>query len=142
MIAGSAHLEGTLRGFTQKQINFLQQRIRDIGQGIAASFNCEVKVDLNQGGYYPVENNPQLTKDFIDFMQADPAVTFVPTDPVMTGEDFGYLLNKIPGTMFWLGVNDPDSQLHAADFSPDETALAPGVTAIIHFLTHRMAEAA
>ena len=142
VIAGSAHLEGTLRGFTQKQINFLQQRIRDIGQGIAASFNCEVKVDLNQGGYYPVENNPHLTKDFIDFMQADPAVTFVPTDPVMTGEDFGYLLNKIPGTMFWLGVNDPDSQLHAADFSPDETALAPGVTAIIHFLTHRMAEAA
>ena len=142
VIAGSAHLEGTLRGFTQKQINFLQQRIRDIGQGIAASFNCEVKVDLNQGGYYPVENNPHLTKDFIDFMQADPAVTFVPTDPVMTGEDFGYLLNKIPGTMFWLGVNDPDSQLHAADFSPDEAALAPGVTAIIHFLTHRMAEAA
>lgn len=140
VIAGRAHLEGTLRGFTQKQIDFLQQRIRDIGQGIAASFNCHVNVDLNQGGYYPVENNPQLTKDFIQYMQTDPAVTFAPTGPVMTGEDFGYLLNKIPGTMFWLGVNDPDSQLHAADFSPDEAALAPGVTAVVHFLEHRMAE--
>ncbi len=140
VIAGRAHLEGTLRGFTQKQIDFLQQRIRDIGRGIAASFNCNVNVDLNQGGYYPVENNPQLTKDFIQYMQSDPAVTFAPTGPVMTGEDFGYLLNKIPGTMFWLGVNDPDSQLHAADFSPDEAALAPGVTAVVHFLEHRMAE--
>lgn len=140
VIAGRAHLEGTLRGFTQKQIDFLQQRIRDIGQGIAASFNCHVNVDLNQGGYYPVENNPRLTKDFIQYMQTDPAVTFAPTGPVMTGEDFGYLLNKIPGTMFWLGVNDPDSQLHAADFSPDEAALAPGVTAVVHFLEHRMAE--
>ena len=140
VIAGHAHLEGTLRGFTQKQIDFLQQRIRDIGQGIAASFNCEVNVDLNQGGYYPVENNPQLTLDFIQYMQGDPAVTFAPTGPVMTGEDFGYLLNKIPGTMFWLGVNDPDSQLHAPDFSPDEAALAPGVTAVVHFLEHRMAE--
>lgn len=140
VIAGRAHLEGTLRGFTQKQIDFLQQRIRDIGRGIAASFNCNVNVDLNQGGYYPVENNPQLTKDFIQYMQSDPAVTFAPTGPVMTGEDFGYLLNKIPGTMFWLGVNDPDSQLHAADFSPDEDALAPGVTAVVHFLEHRMAE--
>lgn len=140
VIAGRAHLEGTLRGFTQKQIDFLQQRIRDIGRGIAASFNCDVNVDLNQGGYYPVENNLQLTKDFIQFMQSDPAVTFTPTGPVMTGEDFGYLLNKIPGTMFWLGVNDPDSQLHAADFSPDEAALAPGVTAVVHFLEHRMSE--
>lgn len=140
VIAGRAHLEGTLRGFTQKQIDFLQQRIRDISRGIAASFNCDVNVDLNQGGYYPVENNPQLTKDFIQYMQSDPAVTFAPTGPVMTGEDFGYLLNKIPGTMFWLGVNDPDSQLHAADFSPDEAALAPGVTSVVHFLEHRMAE--
>lgn len=140
VIAGRAYLEGTLRGFTQKQIDFLQQRIRDIGRGIAASFNCDVNVDLNQGGYYPVENNPQLTKDFIQYMQSDPAVTFAPTGPVMTGEDFGYLLNKIPGTMFWLGVNDPDSQLHAADFSPDESALAPGVTAVVYFLEHRMAE--
>lgn len=140
VIASRAHLEGTLRGFTQQQIDFLQQRIRDIGQGIAASFNCQVKVALNQGGYYPVENNDKLTKDFIQVMRDDPDVTFVDTKPVMTGEDFGYLLNKIPGTMFWLGVNDPDSQLHAADFSPDEAALVPGVTAVVHFLEHRMLE--
>ncbi|MCG4284390.1 N-acetyldiaminopimelate deacetylase [Lacticaseibacillus paracasei] len=140
VIAGRAHLEGTLRGFTQQQIDFLQQRIRDIGQGIAASFNCQVKVALNQGGYYPVENNDKLTKDFIQVMKDDPDVTFVDTKPVMTGEDFGYLLNKIPGTMFWLGVNDPDSQLHAAGFSPDEAALVPGVTAVVHFFEHRMLE--
>ena len=140
VIAGRAHLEGTLRGFTQQQIDFLQQRIRDIGQGIAASFNCQVKVALNQGGYYPVENNDKLTKNFIQVMKDDPDVTFVDTKPVMTGEDFGYLLNKIPGTMFWLGVIDPDSQLHAADFSPDEAALVPGVTAVVHFLEHRMLE--
>ncbi|MCT4384040.1 N-acetyldiaminopimelate deacetylase [Lacticaseibacillus paracasei] len=140
VIAGRAHLEGTLRGFTQQQIDFLQQRIRAIGQGIAASFNCQVKVALNQGGYYPVENNDKLTKDFIQVMKDDPDVTFVDTKPVMTGEDFGYLLNKIPGTMFWLGVNDPDSQLHAVDFSPDEAALVPGVTAVVHFLEYRMLE--
>lgn len=140
VIAGRAHLEGTLRGFTQQQIDFLQQRIRAIGQGIAASFNCQVKVALNQGGYYPVENNDKLTKNFIQVMKDDPDVTFVDTKPVMTGEDFGYLLNKIPGTMFWLGVNDPDSQLHAADFLPDEAALVPGVTAVVHFFEHRMLE--
>ncbi len=39
-------------------------------------------------------------------MQNAPDVEFIETEPKMTGEDFGYLLSKFPGTMFWLGVND------------------------------------
>lgn len=30
--------------------------------GIARSYNMEVKLKLNQGGYWPVENDPELTK--------------------------------------------------------------------------------
>jgi N-acetyldiaminopimelate deacetylase len=66
-------------------------------------------------------------------------VNFIETPGVMTGEDFGYLLNKIPGTMFWLGVND-SHELHSAELSPDESALTPGVNAICGFLAHRMSE--
>lgn len=42
--------------------------------------------------------------------------------PAMTGEDFGYLLNKIPGVMFWLGVDTPYA-LHHPQMSPNEAAL-------------------
>lgn len=139
VIADHARIEGTLRGFTQKAISYLQGRLKQVAQGVAESFDCEVNIELNQGGYYPVENNPELTRDFMAYMQAQPDVNFIETPGVMTGEDFGYLLNKIPGTMFWLGVND-SHELHSAELSPDESALTPGVNAICGFLAHRMSE--
>ena len=70
-------------------------------------------------------------------MKNNPEVNFIETQPAMTGEDFGFLLNKIPGTMFWLGVDD-DSELHSATFNPKEESIYQGVKAIISFLKERM----
>ena len=60
-IAGHAHLEGTIRGLSQSMIERIDQRLREVTAGIAKSFNAEVKIQLNQGGYWHVENNPHLT---------------------------------------------------------------------------------
>src|SRR5699024_11027738 len=116
----------------------IDQRLKEICLGIEKSFGVEVKLDLNQGGYWPVENNPQLTKNFISYMKSQPTVNFITTEPKMTGEDFGFLLAKFPGTMFWLGVGDPDSQLHTATLNPDEKSIQRGVDAIKGFLINRM----
>lgn len=139
VIAGHAHIEGTIRGLTQVMIKRIDQRLQDVGEGIARSFNAKVTVGLNQGGYLPVENNPELTKRFIRFMKTDSNVNFIETEPAMTGEDFGYLLSKIPGTMFWLGVED-DSQLHSATLNPKESSIKAGINSITGFMTARMAE--
>ena len=98
-----------------------------------------VNLELNQGGYWPVENNSELTKRFISYMKSTPSVNFIETEPAMTGEDFGFLLAKFPGTMFWLGVDD-DSQLHSATLKPKEEAIQRGVDAITGFLEYRMTE--
>lgn len=111
--------------------------MKAIGKGIAISFDCDVDVELNQGGYLPVENNPELTDNFINFMKNNKQIEFIETKPAMTGEDFGYLLHKFPGTMFWLGVED-DSQLHSDTFNPKETSIEKGVKAIIQFIEFRM----
>lgn len=139
VIAGHAHIEGTIRGLTQTMIETIDQRLKDLCEGIARSYNADVTVDLNQGGYLPVENNPALTKRFITYMKQQSSVAFVETEPAMTGEDFGYLLSKIPGTMFWLGVDD-DSQLHSSTLTPKEAAIKKGIDAITGFLTYRMAD--
>lgn len=136
-IAGHAHLEGTIRGLSQSMIERIDQRLREVTAGIAKSFNAEVKIQLNQGGYWPVENNPHLTAEFINYMKENSQVNYQNTQPAMTGEDFGYLLAQIPGTMFWLGVDD-SSQLHSATFNPQESALIAGVTAIVGFLQAHM----
>lgn len=137
VIAGHTRIEGTIRGLTQKMIEQIDQRLRDVCEGIGRSYNMDVELNLNQGGYWPVENNPALTKRFIDYMKSAPDVNFVETAPAMTGEDFGYLLAKFPGTMFWLGVDD-DSQLHSATLTPKESAIRRGVDAITGFLEARM----
>ena len=139
VIAGHTRIEGTIRGLTQKMIEHIDHRLQAVCDGVAASFGLEVKLGLNQGGYWPVENNPVLTRRFIDYMQQAPDVNFIETAPAMTGEDFGYLLAQFPGTMFWLGVED-DSQLHSATLTPNEDAIQKGVDAITGFLNYRMQE--
>lgn len=136
VIAGQCQIDGTIRALTQENNLLIQKRVRQIAEGIAQAFDCEVKLELNQGGYYPVENNDHTTKAFMDYMQANDQVDFVETAPAMTGEDFGYLLSKIPGTMFWVGVESPHS-LHSEFLSPKEEAIPKAVTTIVGYLEHR-----
>ncbi|MFH5812319.1 N-acetyldiaminopimelate deacetylase [Companilactobacillus sp. FL22-1] len=137
VIAGEAKLYGTIRGLTQEMILFVRKRLKEVAAGLEQSFDCSISVAYNQGGYYPVENDPTTTKRLIDFMKQAADITFEETSPKMTGEDFGYLIHKIPGTMFWLGVDSP-AALHSADFLPKEAAIEKGVAAIVEFLKYRM----
>lgn len=137
VIAGKAQIKGTIRGMTQEMITLIQKRLKTLAEGIAHSFDAKLELRLEQGGYLPVENDEKLTRFFIEYAKKTPTVEFIETTPKMTGEDFGYLLSKIPGTMFWLGVNAPDS-LHSAHLIPDQAALKKGVTAISGFLEARM----
>ena len=137
VIADHARLEGTIRGLTQVMIEKIKERVQEICEGIERSFEVEVRLGLNQGGYFPVENDPVLTKRFIRFMQENPDVVYEEVPPAMTGVDFGYLLHQFPGTMFWLGV-DGGAQLHESSMSPKEGAIQKGITAITEFLEYRM----
>ena len=51
----------------------------------------------------------------------------------MTGEDFGYYLDKIPGTMFWLGVDSPFG-LHHPQMTPQEEAIPFAIEHVGDFL--------
>ena len=137
VIADHARLEGTIRGLTQVMIEKIKERVQEICEGIERSFEVEVRLGLNQGGYFPVENDPVLTKRFIRFMQENPDVVYEEVPPAMTGEDLGYLLHQFPGTMLWLGV-DGGAQLHESSMSPKEGAIQKGITAITEFLEYRM----
>ena len=65
----------------------------------------KLDLELKQGGYLPVENQPELAKELMDFSQLREDVNLIDILPAMTGEDFGFLLSKVPGVMFWLGID-------------------------------------
>ena len=137
VIAETAFLHGTIRTLTQEMNALTQKRIRAIAEGVALSFGLEVDIELKQGGYLPVENNPDLAQELMTFFDARDGVNLIDIAPAMTGEDFGYILSKIPGVMFWLGIETPYA-LHHPKMSTNEAALAFGVKQISAFLKTRV----
>ena len=51
----TAEVYGTIRTLTQEMSLLIQKRVRQIAEGVAASFGMEVDIMLKQGGYLPVE---------------------------------------------------------------------------------------
>ncbi|MDR3241132.1 MAG: N-acetyldiaminopimelate deacetylase [Lactobacillaceae bacterium] len=137
IVADTAVITGTIRALRQQDIEIMFKRVREIGAGIATMYDLEVNIDIEQSGYLAVENDLDLTTDFMNFMNAS-EFEFVESEPAMTGEDFGFLMSKFKGMMFWLGVGDLEHPLHNAKMSPDEAALPVGVNALVAYLQHRM----
>ena len=133
VIAETAFLHGTIRTLTMEMNLLTQKRLETIARGAAAAFDMDIDLELKQGGYLPVENNPDLADELMTFFDQAEDVTLIDILPAMTGEDFGYLLSKVDGVMFWLGVDSPYA-LHHPQMSPKEEALSFGVKAISPFL--------
>ena len=133
IIAETAYVHGTIRALTLDVLEFTKKRAIEIAEGIGKSFNVELDLKIIQGGYLPVENNPQLADELMDFFEKLPDVNLINIDPAMTGEDFGYLLSKISGVMFWLGIDSP-AALHSNQMNPNEGALKFAVENISKFL--------
>lgn len=137
IISETASLRGTIRALTQDTSLLMQDRVKTIAQGVAASFNMEVEMEFRQGAWLPVENQPDLADELMVFFGNSKAVNLIDCPPAMTGEDFGYLLQKVPGVMFWLGIDTP-YPLHHAKMSPDENALPFAVEEISAFLAYKV----
>ncbi|TSB45317.1 N-acetyldiaminopimelate deacetylase [Alkalicoccobacillus porphyridii] len=136
IIAETARVEGTIRSLSIESMNEIKHRIEAIAKGIEASFECELTIDYGSN-YCQVANHPKLTQEYMDFAEADSEVTFIEAPAAMTGEDFGYFLEQIPGFMFWLGVDSPYG-LHDARLNPDERALAQAVSHVTSYLNWKM----
>ena len=133
VISDHARIEGTIRALTKDMSYRVQKRFKEIAQGIEMTYQCKVDVDLNMYGYLPVINTPKETEAFVQFMKNRADVHYEEAGTAMTGEDFGYLLDKVPGTMFWLGVDTPYG-LHHPQMSPKEEAIPFAIKAVRDFL--------
>ena len=116
----------------------VQKRVKTVAEGVAAAFDMEVGSGT-QRGVLPVENRPALARELMDFFEEKDGIELIDIEPAMTGEDFGYLLSKVDGVMFWLGIDSPYA-LHHPQMSPKEEALAIGVDAVFSFLKKKAAE--
>jgi amidohydrolase len=104
VIPDSCEILGTVRAVSEST----RQRVHDglirVAEGIAAAHDVEVDVEVELG--YPVTVNDRDFASFAAGVAKDVVGedhTILLPNPVMGAEDFSYVLDRIPGSMVFLG---------------------------------------
>lgn len=138
IIAEHARLEGTIRTLSAGSMSRIKSRIEAMLAGLETAFEC--RAEWNYGSTYLQVNNDQaLTREFMDWAAEHSEAEIVECREAMTGEDFGFFLEKIPGFMFWLGVGAPYG-LHHAKLEPDERAIGTAIRTVTGYLAWKSAK--
>jgi amidohydrolase len=126
-----ATLFGTVRTLNPEVRERLIQRIPEMAANIAAAFGATAETAYLRG-YPAMVNNPAMC-DLVR-RAAVPLIgeENIRDKPVgLGGEDFSFVLERVPGAMFRLGTGNVDQGLtwgcHHPKFDVDETALPLGV---------------
>lgn len=132
VIAETARLEGTIRTLSAESMKNVKARIEALAEGMRVGYECDVMIDYGSM-YYQVDNDEQLTEEFMTFAEEQSSMQLIRCSEAMTGEDFGYMLKDIPGFMFWLGV-DSSYGLHHAKLDPNEGAIPKAIDLIVQYI--------
>ena len=136
VIPERAELAGTLRTVDERTREEVHQGIERVATGIAAAHGCGAVVEIKKG--YPVTVNHGGFAEFTLEVFGDllgPASVSTMRAPVMGAEDWSYVLQRVPGSMAFLGVCPDGEDPHAAHachsnrMRLDEHAMAVGIAA-------------
>lgn len=150
VIPDHASLSGTIRTLSPKNRRDVQKLMRQVATGIADAHGLSADITITEG--FPVTVcdaravaiGQKVTQSALgtDSWRNLPA-------PIMGAEDFAYLLEKVPGAMFFLGVAPEGDNwasccgIHSPRMHVDETALPIGTAILagcaIEFLEHGFA---
>ena len=126
-----AEIEGTVRTQRIELAQYIKGRIETMSSEIAESFKGKAKAEY-RFGYPPVVNNKEtaeLIKEVATKVVGDKNV--IDAAVSMVGEDIAYVLQRIKGAFYWLGILNEEKgicyPLHSPKFDLDEDVLLTGV---------------
>lgn len=134
IIPEKVELKGTLRTFDEAWRTEIQQKIKDIAQGIAKSFGGECVVDIPLGVPF-VNNDVELTTKISDIAAKLIGIEKVVEMPIRMGaEDFSFYGLHCKASFFRLGTGNVSKSttisVHNPKFDIDEDALVIGSSAM------------
>ncbi len=131
VIPDTAEMRGTVRSFNPERRQMLAKRVREVIEGVTASFGATATVEYNFG-YPATVNDPAMT----DLVIAA-ATELIGEEQVkiadlqMGAEDFSYFLEQRPGCFFFVGTRNEERGLswghHHPRFDIDEDGMAIGM---------------
>ena len=133
IIADQAVLGGTMRTLSPEHRSKVHQLLRETAELTARAHGLEAEVAIEEGFPVTICDERAVTlgeKVAADLLGED--AWHALASPIMGAEDFSYLLEKVPGAMFFLGVA-PDGEdwtsccaIHSPRMMVDEGALPKG----------------
>jgi len=115
-----ATLEGTLRGFDEAVLRSLERGVERIAHGVTGAFGATAEVDIIPDTV-PTVNDPQIAAVVGDVARLRLGRKAVRTDPALrtlAAEDFGFILERVPGAFFFVGAGAPGGASSAPHHSP------------------------
>jgi hippurate hydrolase len=144
-----AVLEGTTRAVSYEQQANIRRQLQQVVDGVCAAHGAAADVILEPG--YPVTMcDPaftELARQEAAAVVGEGAVQLMPA-PIMGAEDFSYVLQQVPGAMFFLGARpaheDPDTapSNHSNKVIFEEEPMAAGVATYVAVALRALSEGA
>ncbi len=132
VIPDSVTMEGTVRALSATARAAMLRGVRRVLEGVASAHELVADVVVEEG-YPPLVNDTDFTRWVIDVARDVIGERFVHVwdRPVMSSDDFAYLLARVPGAMVALGSLPPGVEQGAPNHSGammiDEAAMATGI---------------
>ncbi len=106
VVPDSCELQGTVRTFTVELLDMIEQRMREISQGICAAMGAQCDFQFVRN-YPPTVNHP-AEAEFMREVMAEMvgAENVTPQEPTMGAEDFAYMLQACPGAYAFIANGD------------------------------------
>jgi len=136
IIPETAAMQGTIRTFSEASRTKVHALLEDVVGGVASAHGAQAEVIIEHG--YPVTINDPTFTDFVTEVTGSVlgAENVAPLpSPIMGAEDWSYVLERVPGTMSFLGACPPDSEPGTAPGNHsnivifDEDAMPTGIAA-------------
>jgi hippurate hydrolase len=133
VIPDSAHLRGTMRTLSPKHRAGLHAAVTQLAEGIAAAHGLTASVTITPG--FPVtvcDARAVALGEAVTGELFGAKAWQTLAAPIMGAEDFAYVLEKVPGAMFFLGVAAEGADwaqccsIHSSKMMVDETVLPRG----------------
>jgi hippurate hydrolase len=126
VIPQTAELKGTVRTLTGEVRELVEQRLREVVDGVARMTGAKIDLSFERG--YPVVVNHAVQTDVAiraaKQVAGESNVHEMP--PLMGGEDFAYMLEQRPGAFIFCGNGDSAGLHHPAyDFNDEARTRLP-----------------
>ncbi|MDP4823844.1 MAG: M20 family metallopeptidase [Aestuariivirgaceae bacterium] len=135
IIPETAQLEIGIRTCSRDARDLLEKRLHALVHAQAQSYGCTAEIAYDKS--YPATINSRAETQFVADTARALNLPLVEADaPLMFSEDFAFMLEKVPGSYFFLGMGDEADRpfLHDPGYDFNDTQLTTGAAFFAHLV--------